>query len=229
MIVADFHLTTPILRDALTAAPGTTLSVRRVYAADSDSIRVQFRAQSDDLDAFDAALADDPTVSNVTVQADADDRRYYRIHVSPEARELSTYPAWVSLDAVLLAATGREDGWELRMRFPDREALAAYREGCAGSDHEFSLHRLSSWDTVTDGQLGLTDPQRAILLRAIEMGYFDIPRSASLADVGESLGITGQAASERLRRALKAYLTNTLYPEHAVTGMDSPSVEQSAD
>lgn len=214
MIVADFHLATPILREALAALPDAVVRLHRVYATNSGPIRLQFRVETVDPKGFDAALADDPTVTDPTVLSDSGDARFYRVELTDEGREATTYYQWVQLDAVLLSGVGTDDGWEMRMRFPDRDALARYQSCCEDRDVDFTLRGLYSMTDVEREGFGLTDPQRDILLRAIEMGYFDIPRSASLAEVGDELGISGQAASERLRRALKAYLTNSLYPEH---------------
>jgi predicted DNA binding protein len=42
------------------------------------------------------------------------------------------------------------------------------------------------------------------------MGYFDLPREASMAAVAEELGITPQSLSDRLRRAQHTLIGDTL-------------------
>jgi hypothetical protein len=48
----------------------------------------------------------------------------------------------------------------------------------------------------------LTDPQREVLTAAVNGGYFAVPRETDLVSIAEKFGISDQAASERLRRAL---------------------------
>jgi hypothetical protein len=47
----------------------------------------------------------------------------------------------------------------------------------------------------------LTDTQRDLLLRAIEEGYYDTPRSCSLTELAERLGKARSTVSESLHRA----------------------------
>ena len=225
MIVADLHLDTPLLATTLTATPAVVVSVDRMYATATDAVRLQCRVSAESFESFEAALADDPTVESVATLASGTDANRYRISLSADGCRLSTYATWVDLDAMLLDASATADGWRLRLSFPSREALCSFREHCADCDLGMTLHGLHSYDSLPEGnRFGLTDPQHDILIEAIELGYFDIPRSASLAELGESLGITGQAASERLRRALKSLLEASL----AEDGTDD-AVEQSVE
>jgi hypothetical protein len=59
--------------------------------------------------------------------------------------------------------------------------------------------------TVPDDRPELLTPvQRRTLVVAIEQGYFEIPRQSTLDDLAADLGVSKQAVSERLRRALGA-------------------------
>lgn len=46
----------------------------------------------------------------------------------------------------------------------------------------------------------LTAKQREMMIAAAEMGYFEVPRQVGLESVASEIGISSQAASERLRR-----------------------------
>jgi predicted DNA binding protein len=214
VIVADLHLDTPLLATTLTAMPAVVVSVDQIDATATDAVRLQCRVPTDtvdSLDSFEAALAEDETVDSLAMLTEGPDVARYRISLSPAGCRHSAYAAWVALDAMLLAAEGTAAGWEFTLSFPSREALCTFGEHCADNDLGMTLDRLRSHDPMTStNHLGLTDPQHDILVEAIELGYFDIPRSVSLAELGASLGITGQAASERLRRALKSLLESSL-------------------
>ncbi|MFC4358654.1 helix-turn-helix domain-containing protein [Halobium salinum] len=219
MIVADLALPTPALRRVAGAAAEGAVTLDRVYATvETSRVRVQLEvpprpSDGDATERIETALAADPTVEEYALLSETEAERRYRVTLSPAGERASTYPDWVAVDAVLLDGRASTSGWDLRLRFPSREALARYRERCGDRDEgaEAELRGLYSSGTDDDPEFGLTDAQTAILHRALELGYFDIPRSASLAEVGDSLGVTGQAASERLRRALKTYLSNSMF------------------
>lgn len=88
------------------------------------------------------------------------------------------------------------------------ELVEALREG-AGVGVE--VLEIGSYDrrhgTVT---AGLTDRQRAAVATATAMGYYAVPREASLASVAEELDVATGTASELLRRA-EATLMGTLF------------------
>ena len=57
---------------------------------------------------------------------------------------------------------------------------------------------------------GVTQPQRETLMRAVQRGYYSIPRQMSTQDLAEDLDISDQAVTERLRRAIVTLTENTL-------------------
>jgi predicted DNA binding protein len=71
-----------------------------------------------------------------------------------------------------------------------------------------TLHRLES-ESHDDGS-SLTDSQREALLLAYERGYYDSPRTTNLSDLGEFLGISRQAVSNRLKRGTRQLIEETL-------------------
>jgi predicted DNA binding protein len=45
---------------------------------------------------------------------------------------------------------------------------------------------------------------------AFERGHFPVPRETSLADLGEEIGVSDTAVSERLRRGIATLLSTTI-------------------
>lgn len=225
VIVADLHLDSPILDATLSDVSDGEVAVDRVYALVDGPIRFQCRMYGESPETFEAALSADDTVASVAPLDTESNPRRYRVSLSPEGRHASLYPVWVDLDGMLLNAHVTDAGWDVRLALPSREALCRFRDRCEERDLSMTLDGLYSRDPMDDdNQFGLTDPQRDILLQAIKLGYFDIPRSASLAELGQSLDITGQAASERLRRALKSLLETSMTDEQS-SDIASRSVE----
>jgi predicted DNA binding protein len=78
-----------------------------------------------------------------------------------------------------------------------RGALGAVPEGI-----EASVERVSQFRGSPDGvPAALTDRQEAVVRAASEVGYYEVPREATAADVGERLGCSPGTASEHLRKA----------------------------
>ncbi|WP_436907797.1 helix-turn-helix domain-containing protein [Halosimplex marinum] len=101
-------------------------------------------------------------------------------------------------------------GWLQAGRFADRAAFDELREFWQRNT-AFHLRKLTpvgddardrfGTGIDADADDGLTHPQRAAVRTAHRMGYFEIPRTATLDDVAAELGISASSCSERLRRA----------------------------
>lgn len=99
------------------------------------------------------------------------------------------------------------DGWRQTGWFADRTAFDAFSDFWQ-RNAEFTLLRLAHDGEPEAPGEGLTDAQREALRVAYELGYFEVPRGASLADVADELGVGASALSERLRRA-QSHLVET--------------------
>lgn len=200
MFVVGFRLNSPILRDALAHTPGMRLIHEEQYEA-GEGITLLFWTEGGDFEVFEEGVAVDPTVTNLQQLAETESRRLYRVTFTDAGMDAATFPAWSELDISLLGASGTHEGWTLRMRMPDRETLEQYREWCEERGLQFRLDSIHEERVVTDERpVQLTNRQRDTLLAARELGYFQIPRQSSLADVASHCSISPQAASERLRR-----------------------------
>lgn len=75
---------------------------------------------------------------------------------------------------------------------------------------DFRLVRLSRDGEPEPPGDGLTNHQQEALRTAYELGYFDIPRQASLEDIATELDISASSLSERLRRAETQLIEETV-------------------
>ena len=140
MLIAEFHLSTPILRDALATAPEVTVDLERTI--DTEPARVEFFARGDDLTRFEDGLDSDESVDDVRVLGEGPEFRFYRATLTEEAHARTTYRKWLDLEAVPVSAVGDHSGWNYRFQFPSRDALAEYRDACRDLDITFTLHGL---------------------------------------------------------------------------------------
>ncbi|PSP55710.1 helix-turn-helix domain-containing protein [Halobacteriales archaeon QS_1_67_19] len=210
-LISDFYLETPVLQAALEAAPEMDLSVEQQTFRDAKPFAIALWASDGDFEAFEAGLAEDPTVTDAIVLAEIDDQRLYQVELSEEGEQQMSYHAWANLGGVFLSGERSGDGWHVRIRFPDRESLQEYVEYCADQGLSLDLRQLYDASEHRNGSYGLTDRQRHTLRIATEMGYFDIPRDVELKDLATELGVSRQAVSERLRRATGTLVRATVF------------------
>ncbi|WP_282190242.1 helix-turn-helix domain-containing protein [Halocatena salina] len=103
--------------------------------------------------------------------------------------------------ATILSAVGSGSEWFLRLLYPNREACSEIHTVCKTYNLGLIVDSIRTIDGEQSTHHGLTDAQHMALAQAYNMGYFKVPRDTSLAAVAESLDISHQALSERLRRA----------------------------
>ncbi|WP_232688466.1 helix-turn-helix domain-containing protein [Halobacterium zhouii] len=200
-VIAAFSLTSPrmVLYDAMTTNPDVRIDVESVDGLpDGNPVTVMW-AEDGDLSAFDAALREDPTVENVARLESFPERNLYKYRVSDRA-EVSLYPRWMELGGAELDMEASNGEWTQRVRFPTRAALREFRSICDDHDVTFTLHRMYN-DSESANPHPLTDAQQQALSVAFDRGYFRVPREGSLEEIADELGVSQQAASERLRRA----------------------------
>ncbi|ELY80407.1 bacterio-opsin activator HTH domain-containing protein [Natrinema pellirubrum DSM 15624] len=121
---------------------------------------------------------------------------------------------------VLQEASVTHEGWFFRVAFPSDEALERFHGFFLERGFEVDVRKLRDTRESAGGgdagsQFGLTSRQREALVAAVEAGYLDIPRSCTLAELGERLGISQNAASERFRRGVETLVENTVYDDRS--------------
>ena len=113
----------------------------------------------------------------------------------------------------LLSAVGTPEAWDFELRFPSHDALSEFTTHCEDAQVSLEVTRVYNPTKPDAGPwYGLTEPQREALRLAVQRGYYDIPRDCTTKDIADELGISDQAVTERLRRAIVALVTYTLVP-----------------
>lgn len=211
-LVAEFSLRSEnlVLASALDAAPNVTVELEQQMATGDGVPVFVFWAFGGDFEKLEDGLENDETIKCYTVIEELGKRNLYRTRLDCD-NILAIYPVYQRLGASPMAATGSSDGWQRRVRFPDRDSLVEMRAFCADNDVDFRLHRLyTPGKSELEDEFGLSPEQRDALITAEQVGYFEVPRDVSLEDLGDELDISGQSASERLRRGVSKLVSNTL-------------------
>ncbi|NHN42129.1 hypothetical protein G9C85_10890 [Halorubellus sp. JP-L1] len=210
----QFHLDSTALQTAIEHAPGTHVTVQHVDATPTIPLRSVFWASDCEFDAFERGLEADETITDSRLVAENGDERLYRAHYHEDIPDVAIYRAAIEADGVFLKGESSGDGWTLKMLFPTRDAFNEFRDACAAVDLSIDVDSIYSKPFSGSGdEIALTDPQRDLLTRAVEVGYFDIPRETTLQELGQQMNISGQAASERLRRGMETLIRETVTEE----------------
>lgn len=149
----------------------------------------------------------------------ADSRLLRRVETQFEERGVTGYQLWwerdrglpsvlISTEAVVLEATGQDREWRLQMAFLADGDMSAFQAACDAHGVEMQVRRVSSGPPLDASPL--TPEQREAIETARDCGYFEVPRETTVEDIADRLGISDQAASQRLRRGLRAQLDATL-------------------
>lgn len=188
----------------------THVEFTRHVPVDGDTNQYLRVTDTDDLDAFEAAVADDERVEALVPIDREANQPLYRI----EWTRPPPCPSLLRSDLLIERASGTPEEWIFRIRASDGDALRAVQHDCHERGVHFDVRRLDrSSPTTASDRYGLTDGQREALVTAFEEGFFEVPRGTNLVEIGERLGISGQAASERLRRAERKIVRTTVFAE----------------
>jgi predicted DNA binding protein len=204
MIILEYSMDHPLLRQTRQRVPETEIRWENSELGASPSPQFLVWVTTPDWDAFDEAVADDPSVTNPVVLTESGESRMYRFDFTDESLEVALEPEIIRCGGKVEQGMSAGARWEVRMRLPDREAAHQIVQFCRENDIEVTILRVfSQTELETIGTAGMTDAQRETLLEALECGYLEIPRECSLTELGDRLGVSESAASQRFRRGVK--------------------------
>ncbi|WP_372479854.1 helix-turn-helix domain-containing protein [Halomicrobium sp. HM KBTZ05] len=171
-----------------------------------------FWVHDHDRDVFEEAVREHHAVERLREVEVHEHRVLYAFRWRTDSDEL--FAAFAEADAQLLEATGHTDIWEFELRFPDHEHLSTFKEYCDDADIDLDVRRIYNPTKPESGPYyGLSHAQREALSTAVSEGYYSIPRRISTKELGGRLGISDQATTERLRRAIITLTEHTLLTE----------------
>ena len=154
-----------------------------------------------------AALRRNPYVEDATPVVKGEDQSLYRLRWGDDRPQLLR-----SIDeenGTILSATATGDALSFEVRFPDHDAGSRFYAAYDDRANPISIRRSNQNDHAhSEGGDGVTPKQREALCRAVASGYFEIPRRTTLDSLGEQLGVTDNAMSERIRRGTATLIRN---------------------
>lgn len=213
-VIAEFSVPASqfVLGKALLEAPDLEVEIERMIPT-GDAVIPYFWVVGEGREQFEAVLAREPELSGFEAVDEIDDRTLYRIEWDPT---VDTFVQTIVIhDGVLQRATGDEESWEFQLRFPDSHALSEFHTACREAEIDVSVESLyNPIEPTTMEKPTMTEAQLALIERAYDEGYFDVPRGITLVELAGELGISDQSVNERLRRGLSTLIATTLKSDH---------------
>lgn len=179
-------------------------------------------------DRYTDALADVETVRQYALSRQSDETFavYVREELRAHDREITDAFGRAGL-VTLLPVVYRADGTMLITLVGPAATLQAALDD-SPPEAAVDIRDIGSYDARrVGGQRDLTDRQTEAVVAAVEHGYYEDPREASVADIGDALGCAPGTAAEHLRRAertvMRAYVTDVLEATPAAATLTSES------
>lgn len=203
------------LAHTFASIPDLRIEIERFVAHDIGSAMPFVWVTADDFEAFETALDEDPTVETFEILAEFDDERFYRMNWIGEIDFV--IHLLIEEEGSITQARTTGDFWQLQVLFPKHESLSRTHEFCEENGLYLTVESIYELEGNDGSQFGLTEQQRMSLREAKKQGYYDVPRSVSLAELADSLDVSHQALSERLRRAHANLIDRTIAPAEPET------------
>ena len=210
VVILRFHvpITESAVGRALQSHSGTSVELESLVPSGTASVPF-FWVYTRDLDAVVDSLQDLPSIRAASVVETVGDATLLALEWDVDGDRL--FRAISDSDAPILRAVCQDGHWEITIRFAEHEQLSAFKRDCEEGGLSLVADQLyHRSDRAADPRFGLTDHQREALTLAVERGYYDIPRRCTTADLAGELGISAQAVTERLRRAVANITEHTL-------------------
>ncbi|WP_129116699.1 helix-turn-helix domain-containing protein [Halegenticoccus tardaugens] len=197
-----------LLADILTELPEAWAQFERVVPSGERPVPLLW-VYGADPETSEHHLSSHPMIHNIKQVEASEEQALYAVEWAEEPD--SVLEGIAKQDADILDAAGSADRWRFELRFPSHKALSAFKAHCDDTGVHMTPIRIShTTETDLSFRYGLTERQFETLVYAAEAGYFDVPRQRSMDEVGDHFGISGQAASERVRRGIKTFVMNVL-------------------
>ncbi|WP_049901279.1 helix-turn-helix domain-containing protein [Halococcus agarilyticus] len=162
-----------------------------------------------DIESFEATVRDDPIVGALTRLNGLAGKVLYEIEWADGVDGFLT--AIATNEIIVEWATGTAEEWTFALRAGDREALSSFYDDCLTHDVPVTVKEIHPEPEEPDEpQFGLSAKQHEAVTRAFEAGYYEVPRTTSLTELGTATDISRQAFARRLNRGTHRVFANTV-------------------
>lgn len=209
-VIAEFAVQLPLLRYASRSVPDMEIQGEDIILEPGGPLKFVFVAYGQDLEKFESALDEDPTVDEFVRLSRLEDRAFYIVVYTDADESKGTYIVATENDIVYLESRVNNGEFHNRAYAPDRAAFKAIFDHCRTNGIPFRVEKLYTEETGLEQEHGLTETQREALVAAYENGYFESPRQITLESLADELDVSRQAVSNRLRKGHQRLIESML-------------------
>lgn len=209
-VIADISIPAEqfALGDVLEVRSGVEVRLESMIPT-GEAVIPYFWVKNTDAEAVGRALRESDIVEEVRIVDEANEETLFRVQWSEEVN--GVIDAIKDTHAVVLEGNGRGDYWSFQLRFPEYDSLSTFYRSLVEKDVSVEVEGIHNpVDSPQSAEFGLTPEQFEALSKALEAGYFTVPRQITLVELAEELGISDSAVSQRIRRGLARILTTTI-------------------
>lgn len=140
--------------------PELHVAIERLDAHRTDSAMAFVWVNTDDVDAFETALAEDSSVDEFSAIAEVDGEHFYRMHWISDIKPI--LQCLRETDGLITTATlsPNSTSWEVRLMCPHRESVPEIYECCTEKGLSLTIDSLYEMSDDEVSQHELTDLQR---------------------------------------------------------------------
>jgi predicted DNA binding protein len=167
-----------------------------------------FRAEGD-IDAYRERIADVQSVHEFDLTPVTDTSFYSFVRAVPSDAEREWMESFARGSIVVvppIVYTG--DGDAMFTVLGDSDDLRAMVTGLPDRV-DATIDRVGEYDHHLSPDAALTNRQRDVVATAVDLGYYEVPREATLADVADALDVAASTVSDHLRKAESAVMKTT--------------------
>lgn len=192
---------------ALSTDPPLKVELERIVRDGAIAIPYVWVSQGD-FDSFERTVAENDSVRELALLDEVASRRLYRVDwAGPEGDLIQGMD---ETEGVILQASGAST-WTFQLRFPNEQRLSEFYAFVSGGDIALDVGDVFVLaENREESAIDLTMEQREALTMAVRRGFYKVPRTTTLADLAADLGVSNQAASERIRRGTDSVLRPVL-------------------
>ena len=198
------------LSEAFGDVPEASLEAVHVVAPRNDRLLPFIWATAPDTDQLATALEADPSTDEVIPLVQDEGRVLYQVRWCSQVRVFLSM--LIENEGTLLDAQIQSRSWQLRILFPNKDAMSSFYDFCQEYGTSVDINRVHDLTSVVKhGGTRLSKAQYEALTKALDSDYYSVPRGTTLVELSDQLGVSHQAVSERLRRGHQAMLESNLH------------------
>ena len=199
--IAEFNIPAEefTLKKTLQQHPDIRLEIDRVVAHDTVHVTPFIWVSGKDHEELLPAFEADPSIEDVELLGEFDNESHYRMKWNDHTQIIGHMV--IEGNATVQQAIAKDGKWRLRALFPERSGLSETYDFAEEQGIPLTINQVYDADSIRRVRFSLTEEQHEALTEAAKQGYYSVPRETNQSELADTLNISHQAASERLRRA----------------------------